>query len=164
MNSTVLVHTCAVQDAVVRGVCWWVWQGVWMVVRFVCAIRVPVCARVSRVSEITPPPPPAPPGHFHPDTPHPSLGSAALAMNVANPYVSSHARELTPRGSACVSAARSCVNRSTLTHRLLCPGGIFLPVGILHRNPSALFMHARSSWEGTSRGTHRAKPSERLRL
>ena len=26
-------------------VCWWVW----MVVRFVCVIRVPVCARVSRV-------------------------------------------------------------------------------------------------------------------
>ena len=30
--------------AVVR-VCWWVW----MVVRFVCVIRVPVCARVPRV-------------------------------------------------------------------------------------------------------------------
>ena len=106
-----------------------------------CAPVCPVCQKSHHHR------PPRPRATF---TPHPSLGSAALAMNVANPYVSSHARELTPRGSACVSAARSCVNRSTLTHRLLCPGGIFLPVGILHRNPSALFMHARSSWEGTS--------------
>jgi hypothetical protein len=31
-------------------VCWWVW----MVVRFVCVIRVPVCARVSRVCPSSP--------------------------------------------------------------------------------------------------------------
>ena len=29
----------------VRVVCWWVWMVVW----FVCVIRVPLCARVSRV-------------------------------------------------------------------------------------------------------------------
>jgi hypothetical protein len=32
----------------VRVVCWWVW----MVVRFVCVIRVPLCARVSRVCHV----------------------------------------------------------------------------------------------------------------
>jgi hypothetical protein len=36
--------------ATVVRVCWWVW----MVVRFVCVIRVPVCARVSRVCPSSP--------------------------------------------------------------------------------------------------------------
>ena len=36
------------------GVCWWVW----IVVRFVCVIRVPVCARVSRVCPVCVPAPP----------------------------------------------------------------------------------------------------------
>jgi hypothetical protein len=40
---------------VVRVVCcWWVW----MVVRFVCVVRVPLCARVSRVCPVCVPAPP----------------------------------------------------------------------------------------------------------
>jgi hypothetical protein len=42
---------------VVVRVCRWVW----MVVRYVCVIRVPVCARVSRVCPVCVP---APPGVF----------------------------------------------------------------------------------------------------
>ena len=38
-------------STVLVRVCWWVW----MVVRFVCVIRVPVCARVSRVCVPAPP-------------------------------------------------------------------------------------------------------------
>ena len=38
-------------------------RWVWMVVRFVCVIRVPVCARVSRVCPVCVP---APPGIFLP--------------------------------------------------------------------------------------------------
>jgi len=57
----------------VRGVCcWWVW----MVVRFVCVVRGPLCGRVSRVSRVCPGSPgvflpyvPAPPGVFLPVCP-----------------------------------------------------------------------------------------------
>jgi len=39
----------ALTSADVRDVCcWWVW----MVVRFVCVVRVPLCARVSRVCPV----------------------------------------------------------------------------------------------------------------
>ena len=54
------VHCCR---AVVLRVRWWVGIGVGMVVRFVCVIRVPVCARVAPVCPVCVP---APHGIFLP--------------------------------------------------------------------------------------------------
>jgi len=74
----------------VRDVCcWWVW----MVVRFVCpvcVVRVPLCARVSRVCPVCVPAPPgvflpgecvpAPPGVFLPCITAPRKGSCVLVQ------------------------------------------------------------------------------------
>jgi hypothetical protein len=46
----VIVRTRHVLSPIVPYLCWWVW----MVVRFVCVIRVPVCARVSPVCRLCP--------------------------------------------------------------------------------------------------------------
>ena len=47
---------------IVPYLCWWVW----MVVRFVCVIRVPLCARLSPVSRVCPGANPSPPESFWP--------------------------------------------------------------------------------------------------
>ena len=50
-------HVRIGRRADVRVVCWWVW----MVVRFVSVIRVPLCASVSRVCPVCVPAPPGVP-------------------------------------------------------------------------------------------------------
>ena len=62
------------------NVCWWVC----MVVRFVCVIRVPLCALVSRVCHLCVPAPPVsfyctvPSGNYEPLLPHPALARKSM--------------------------------------------------------------------------------------